>query len=408
MAGDVLAGAQAARPAASHDRPFAGVRVCDVAQGIAGPHAAMLLAQYGADVIKIEGLDGDWVRNMGGRIAGDQSAQSLTNNRGKRSVALDLKNPKAAEIARRIAARSDVFTQSFRPGVIERLGLGYETIRALRPDVVYLTVSGFGQEGPLARKPATDAILQGFSGLQSITRDGNDVPQRVGMAIIDFLTGLYAFQAVATALYARAAGAGGRLVDVSLMGSAIAVQAGQFIRHHVQGGQPPANGIPVGTFRTTDGWLNLAANRPDSFGKVCDALGLDALKNRPDLDTHQKRVWKSAEINAALAVPLATRSTADWIAFFEKLDILCTRVNEYGDVLADEHVKAVGTFTWIDQPGVGTIPVPNPPGPATLAPDDPRGPSPSVGQHTREVLREIGLGDGDIDGLAAEGAVALG
>lgn len=391
-----------------HSAPFAGLRVCDVAQGIAGPHAAMLLAQYGADVIKIEGLDGDWVRNMGGRIAGDQSAQSLTNNRGKRSVALDLKHPRGVEIAKQIAARSDVFTQSFRPGVIERLGLGYDVIKALKPDVIYLTISGFGQTGPLASKPATDAILQGFSGLQSITRDVDDVPQRVGMAIIDFLTGLYAFQAVSTALYARAGGAGGKLVEVSLMDSAIAVQAGQFIRAHVQGGQPPANGVPVGTFRTADGWMNLAANRPDSFGKVCDALGLDALKADPGLDTHQKRVYQSARINAAIAPKLKEKPTAEWLTFFEKVDILCTRVNEYDDVLKDGHINAVGTFAWVDQPGVGSIPVPNPPGPARLAADDPRGVSPAVGRDTRAVLRELGLADSEIDGLAADKAIALG
>ncbi len=203
----------------------------------------------------------------GGRIHGDQSAQSLSTNRGKRSVVLDLKSQEGKAAALKLASEADIVTQSFRPGVIERLGLDYESVKSVNPNVIYLSISGFGPVGPLSKRPATDAILQAFTGLQSITRDKDGSPMRVGMAIIDYITGLYAYQAVATALIARDKGMGGRKLDISLMESAMAVQAGQFVRHHAQGGQPPANGVPVGTFETTTGFINLSANRPDHFEK---------------------------------------------------------------------------------------------------------------------------------------------
>jgi len=388
-----------------HARPFAGVKVCDIAQGIAAPYCGLMLAQYGADVVKIEGLDGDWVRNMGGRIQGDHSAQSLATNRGKRSLALNLKDPRGLEIARRLAREADVVTQSFRPGVIERLGLGYDVVRQDNPDVIYLAVSGFGQSGPYSKRPATDAILQGFSGLQSITQDSNGTPQRVGMAIIDYITGLYAFQAVAVALHAKLAGGGGRYLDVSLMSSAIAVQAGQFIRHHIQGGQPPANGVPVGTFRTRNGFINLSANRPDHFARVCDALGLEDLKNDPRYDTHDKRLRASSDINEVFQKSLGDRTSEEWVSFFEDLGLMCVKVNEYGDVLEDEHVKAVGTFTWAEQPGLGPIPVPNPPGPAPLDPQEDRALSPVIGQHSHEILAEMGYSETDRAALADAGVI---
>ncbi len=366
--------------------PLNGIKVCDIAQGIAGPYAAMLLAQYGADVVKIEPDSGDWVRNMGGRIHGDQSAQSLSTNRGKRSVVLDLKSQEGKAAALKLASEADIVTQSFRPGVIERLGLDYESVKSVNPNVIYLSISGFGPVGPLSKRPATDAILQAFTGLQSITRDKDGSPMRVGMAIIDYITGLYAYQAVATALIARDKGMGGRKLDISLMESAMAVQAGQFVRHHAQGGQPPANGVPVGTFETTTGFINLSANRPDHFEKVCDALGLSELKSRPEFSTHSDRIWRATEINALLAPTLKTKSAEHWVNFFAELGLMCAPVHEYGDVLANEHVKTAGTFSWPDQPGLGPIPVPQPPGIARLEDNDPRGLSPDVGQHTDEII----------------------
>ncbi len=389
----------------SHERPFAGLKVCDISQGISGPYCGMMLAQYGADVVKIEGLNGDWIRNMGGRIEGDHSAQSLAMNRGKRSIALDLKKPNGLEIARRFAHEADVVTQNFRPGVIERLGLGYDQVSAENPEVIYLTVTGFGTTGPLVNRPVTDQIMQGFSGLQSITRDREGVPLGVGTAIIDYITGIYGYQAVATALYARAMGSGGRHVKVSMLQAALAVQAGQFIRHHTQGKQPPAVGVPVGVFSTKDGYLSLSSNKPAHFAEVCDLLGLEDVKRNPDYDTHQKRIWKSKEINAEFQAALLSKSAAEWEDKFGALGLMCTRVNGYGDLLDHEQVMAEEIFTWAEQADTGAIPVPNLPGIDPSTPDDARLVSPRIGEHTHALLTELGYQAEDIAALAADNVI---
>lgn len=392
-------------PHRTHDRPFAGIKVCDIAQGISAPYCGMMLAQYGADVVKIEGIAGDWIRNMGGRIKGEHSAQSLAMNRGKRSIAIDLKHPKGLEIARRLAREADVVTQNFRLGVIDRLGLGYAAVAKDNPDVIYLSVTGFGTKGPLAERPVTDQIMQGFSGLQSITKDRDGVPLGVGTAIIDYITGIYAYQSVATALFARAMGAGGRHVEISMLQAALGVQAGQFIRQHTQGKQPPAVGVPVGVFHTKDGFISLSSNSPKHFAEACDLLGRDDLKNNPDYDTHQKRVWKSREINEALQVSLLAETAAEWEKRFSALGLMCTRVNGYEDLLRHPQVEAEQLLTWANQTDLGPIPVPNLPGVAPALPDDPRANSPRIGQHTHAVLAELGFDAAAIAGLARDGVI---
>lgn len=389
----------------THERPFAGLKVCDLSQGISGPYCGMMLAQYGASVIKIESHDGDWIRNMGGRIAGDHSAQSLAMNRGKRSIALDLKNPKGLAVARRLAETADVVTQNFRPGVIDRLGLGYEAVSARNPDVIYLSISGFGDTGPLADRPVTDAIMQGFSGLQSITRSRDGEPQSVGTAIIDYISGIYGYQAIATALYARAMGAGGRHVKVNMLQAALSVQAGQFIRHHTQGRQPHSVGVPVGVFRTKDGFISLSSNRPSHFGEVCDLLARDDLTRNPEYDTHEKRIRKSREINDALQASLLDRTSAEWEQAFTRLGLMCTPVNDYGDLIGHPQVAATGALGWADQPDTGPIPVPALPGVDPAATADERAVSPRVGQHTRAVLRELGYDDREIAELESDGVI---
>lgn len=389
----------------THDRPFAGLQVCDFSQGISGPYCGMMLAQYGASVVKVEGKDGDWIRNMGGRIAGDHSAQSLAMNRGKRSIALDLKHPKGLAVARQLANAADVVTQNFRPGVIDRLGLGYATIAAENPDVIYLSISGFGEDGPLADRPVTDAIMQGFSGLQAITQDREGIPQSVGTAIIDYITGIYGYQAVATALYGRAMGAGGRHIKLNMLQAALAVQAGQFIRHHTQGRQPHTVGVPVGVFRTRDGFISLSSNRPAHFGEVCDLLGRDDLKNNPAYDTHEARIRQSREISDAIQVSLLKRTSGEWETAFSELGLMCTVINGYGDLLNHPQVAAVRALGWVDQPDTGPIPVPALPGVDPVAVADERGISPRIGQHTRAVLHDLGFDESAVAKMEADGVI---
>ena len=185
-------------------RAFDGIKVLDFTQGIAGPHSTMLLAQHGADVIKIDPLDGDWGRSMGA-LYGDHCAHSIAFNRGKRSIALDMKQPEAREVTKKMAAECDVVVEAFRPGIMAKFGLSYDDVKKINPNVIYLSVTGFGQKGPNNGLPVTDAIIQAFSGFMTINRDSQGLPNRVNMIPIDVTTGLYAFQALSAALIANSA-----------------------------------------------------------------------------------------------------------------------------------------------------------------------------------------------------------
>lgn len=193
---------------------YSGLRVLDLGQGVAAPYCAMLLAMHGAEIVKLEPLEGDWSRGLGTQYGGQHTAMSAHNNRGKKSLALDLKSPAAREIALRLADRADIVIEGFRPGVADRLGLGYDALAARNPRLLYLSVSGFGQDGPYAQVPCTDSVAQAFSGLMSVNLGNDGAPHRVGAIIIDTLTGLYAAQALAVALYARERTGRGRRLEV--------------------------------------------------------------------------------------------------------------------------------------------------------------------------------------------------
>ena len=277
------------------ERPYAGLRVLDLTQGVAGPHCAFLLAQHGADVVKIEPPGGDWGRGIGKRH-GPYSAFFLQVNRGKRSLALDLKQAEAQRAAAALAARADIVLEAFRPGVTARFGLDYETVRAANPRVLYLSVTGYGQHGPWSDRPLTDSIAQAVTGMMVMNRDKDGLPQRVGMIAIDVMTGLYAFQALSTALYARAVqGAPGRHIDIGLQQSAGAFMAAKMLEYHLEGPEPQKVGSPVGGLRDRR-WLRdlqrparqafPGAVRPDRPPGAC---GGPALRHPPRLGSRTTR-----------------------------------------------------------------------------------------------------------------------
>jgi crotonobetainyl-CoA:carnitine CoA-transferase CaiB-like acyl-CoA transferase len=208
----------------SYDAPFRGVRVLDLSQGVAAPYAAMLLAQGGADVVKVEPPEGDWSRRLGTRY-GDQSVFSIAANLGKRSIVLDLKTAADRAVVHGLAGRADVVLESFRPGVAARLGVGYDELSATNRRLLYVSVSGFGQSGPESQRPAMDPILQAFAGMIATNAGPDGVPHRVVPIVVDMSTGLYTFQALSAALYARRDEPAGRYLDVTLMQSAAALQA---------------------------------------------------------------------------------------------------------------------------------------------------------------------------------------
>src|SRR4029077_15293216 len=220
----------------SYDAPFAGLKVVDLSQGIAGSYCAMLLAQHGADVIKVEDMgDGDWARTLGVRY-GSHSAFSIIRNLGKRSIAVDLKTDAGQDVVWRLLARADVFLEGFRPQVIHRLGFDYEKVAAREPRLLYVAISGFGQSGPLAERPAMDPVLQAYTGLMSENRGADGIPHRVPVIVVDMSTALYAFQALSAALYARRDERRGRYTEVVLMQAATALQSIRLMACHLEGG----------------------------------------------------------------------------------------------------------------------------------------------------------------------------
>ena len=295
----------------SYEAPFAGLRVVDLSQGVAGPYAAMLLARYGADVVKVEPPEGDWARTLGRRY-GDHTAFSIAANLGKRSIALDLKTDHGREAVRRLTIRADVFLESFRPGVAGRLGVAYPEISALNPRIVYLSVSGFGQSGPERDRPAVDTVLQAFTGLMSVNVGGDGVPHRVGAIVMDMATALYAFQALAVALYARRDEPRGRHIDASLMVGGAGLQTVQMVASHLEGGRARPGLTPSATFPSADGWINVTILREPDFPKLGQVLEIPAIGSDPRFATNDRRGENREALMQALNAAFRRRSSEEW------------------------------------------------------------------------------------------------
>ena len=383
---------------------YEGLRVVDLSQGVAGPHCGMLFALNGADVVKVEPPDGDWGRSIGKRH-GDFSAYGVAFNRGKRSLALDLRRPEGRDVVARLVARADVIVENNRPGVLARYELDYANVRRANPNVVYVSVTGFGQDGPTRDMPATDSILQAYSGLMSVNRDGAGMPQRIGVLVIDVVTGLYANQAAATALYRRATRGGGRHVAVSLMDAIGAVQAGKIVEYHLEGEHGQPGGVPVGTFETKDGYMTINARREPHWIAFCRLLGLAELATDPRYGTAAARLAHEAELMPLLRERVKTWAMSDLEAALTAGDVLHAPVNDYRRYLDDAHVAATGAIAWIEHAHVGRIPLHRIPGLPQPTSGDTRARSPFIGEHTREVLAELGVTPEEIAKLEDAGVV---
>jgi CoA:oxalate CoA-transferase len=380
------------------DLPFADLRVVDLSQGVAGPHCGMLFAQNGTDVIKVEPPSGDWGRAIGANYD-DFCAYNIAFNRGKRSLAINLKSQLGLDTTRQLLSSADVIVENYRPGVLQRFGLDYTSIKAINPEVIYVSITGFGQSGPRAKLPATDAILQSFSGLMSVNRGADGIPHRVGVLMIDVATGLYAFQAASTALYKRATRGGGRHVNVSLMESIGALQAGTMIEQHLQsvGGKTP--GAPVVTFETADAHMTINLRRDVHFRGLCSMLGCHAFVDDPRLATFDARIEHAGEWLPTLREKLKAWTNAALTQALTEQDILHGPVNTYSDYFDDEHVKANCSVQWIDHAGTSRVPIHAIPGLVTAC-DGPLAHSPHLGEHSTQILIELG-----IDAAIAAGSV---
>ena len=385
--------------------PLEGVKVFDATQGVAGPHSTMLLAQHGAEVAKLEPLDGDWGRTLG-KTYGDQCAHSVVFNRGKKSLAMDMKNKAAQEVAFRLASEADVVVESFRPGVMARFGIGYEQVKAVNPEVIYLSVTGFGQQGPYNRLPVTDSVIQAFSGWMSINRDTSGTPQRIGMIAIDVMTGLYAYQAISSALLRKFRFGKGAYIDCSLMQSAAAFQSAKVMEYYLEGGAPQVLYVPVGTMRTADGFINVTAMREHHYVSLCKVLGRGDLAGDPRYSTREKRIEREAELMPIVRAEFLKRTTAEWAEALTEAGVMNAPVSTYDHFLADEHVRTVESVSWMEHPGMpGALPLSNIPGLAKVGSNEVLDTAPHIGEHSREILLREGWTPAQVEELIAAGAV---
>ena len=388
------------------ESPYAGLKVLDMSQGIAGPYCGTLLGLHGANVIKIEPPAGDWIRVMGGGKEG-MSALAVVNNLGKRSLCIDAAKSEGRAVILNMAQRADVFVENFRPGVMAKLGLDYAALAAVNPRLVYLSITGFGESGPNSHKPATDSVVQAMTGMAVVNKDATGQPRRIGILVPDTITALYAAQCVGAALYARATqpgrGGRGRQIRVSLAECCAAFQAGPILDDFLFAGQykPPIT-VPAGVFATRDGYVVLATLRDAMWQGLCRALAREDWLTEPRYATGALRGVLAEEINREVAEIMRGRDTREWALLFEQHDVLFAPVQNYQQLRDDPQMRHMGYFGEIDQAPYGKLPLPHVPGTARsgVLPAAPRS-----GEHSRELLAEFGYGAAEIAALEQAGLV---
>ncbi len=362
--------------------PLAGTLVLDLSQGVAGPYCGRLLADHGARVIKVEPPQGDWMRALG---PGPQqmSASSIYYNLGKESLVLDLKSPDGLARALVLAARADVLIESARPGAMEKLGLGFEAVRAVNPAILYVSVSGFGLAGPRASERMTDTVAQAFSGYMSINRGRDGIPHKTDTTVIDAVTGLYGFQAVSMALWPDQPRKARRL-DIALMQSAAAILGPKILETAHHGQAPAPINAPAGSYQTSDGWVAVTLVREENFVALAGAVGRPDLPGNKRFASFPARAENLAALLDILAERFATKSTDDWVARLTKAGVLASRINGFGDWLNEPQVAASAAAPNHEVLPGAMLPVPRNPG----QPGHTR-PAPALGQHGAAILREF-------------------
>ncbi len=378
-----------------------GIRVLDVTQVMAGPFCAMLLCDMGADVIKVEPPGGDSTRRMPGAVGTDSPSFNAVN-RGKRGVVLDLKHTDGRAAARRLALASDVLVENYRPGVMAKFGLGYEELAAEHPGLIYASISGYGQTGPASGKGGFDLVAQGVSGLMSITGEAGRAPVKVGVPITDLGAGLFAVTGILSALLARARTGRGQRVDTSLVDAGVALSVWEATQYFSGRGVPQPLGsahrmnAPYQAIRCADGYITVGAANDRTFQGLCDALAHPEWAREADFADNASRVTHRAALADRIESVMATEPRDYWLARLQTHGVPCGPINNYADVMEDPHILARDLVVDTDHPTLGRIKTLGTPVKLSDTPLTPGRPAPMLGQHTDEVLREIGLTTQDI------------
>jgi crotonobetainyl-CoA:carnitine CoA-transferase CaiB-like acyl-CoA transferase len=394
--------------------PLAGVRVLDLTSVVSGPLATMFLADQGAEVIKIEPLSGDITRRSRQSISasGEFSALFVSSNRGKRSLALDLKRPEAGEIMRKLISSADVLVQNFRPGTMERLGFGGPALRELNPRLIYVSISGVGESGPYAKKRVYDPIIQalsGFADLQAEPRTRR--PQMIRTIVADKTTAIFAAQAVTAALFARERTGEGQHIRLAMLDTMIAYLWPEAMTQYTVVGReattPDPTARPDLIFETVDGYITVGTISDSEWQGFCAASGRPGLAEDPRFNTTGGRAVNATERILLMAEIIKQRPTAEWLRQLDANDVPSAPVLRRNEVITNEQVVARELIVELDHPDIGRVRQPVPAARFDRTPAQIHGPAPRVGEDSAAILAELGFGSAEIEELASEKIVRL-
>ena len=392
--------------------PLAGMRVLELAQIMAGPTAGMMLADMGADVVKVEKLPGgDDSRGYREPRVNGVSAPFLMLNRNKRGIALNLKHARGREVLLRLVRNADVLTENYRRGALEKLGLGYDVLSKANPGLIYCAISGYGRDGPYADKGGFDLIAQGFAGLMSITGEPGRPPVKTGNSVADINGGILATVGILAAYVHKLKTGRGQMVDTSLMEAALQQTYWHAAIHFATGESPGPTGsahiltAPYQAFRAKDGWINIGGANQANWERIAEGLGHPEWRDDARFRTNSDRMANLPALTTLMNAALATRTKAEWIDTFDAAGVPVGPVNSIGEALSHPQALARGMVVDLVHPQAGATKALGCPVHFSATPTSVTRPAPMLGEHTREVLAEAGYSDAEIDAFVAEGVV---
>lgn len=388
------------------------LKVLDLSRVLAGPLCAMMLGDLGADVIKVERPgSGDETRAWGPPYAGTESAYYLCANRNKRSITLNLKEERGREIAKRLAADADVFVENFKTGSMAAMGLGYDDLRKINPGLVYCSITGYGQTGPDKDRPGYDFAVQGRGGIMSISGEPEGAPMKVGLAIVDVTAAMNAAISILAALRERERTGRGQYCDIALLDSQLGWLVNRASNYLVSGAEPGRYGnghpniCPYDAVRASDRWFNLTVGNDVQFRRLCTVIGADELADDPRFITNPDRVQHREELLELLAPHFLEKTAQEWLDLFRRERIACAPVNTIPEAIKDPQVEAREMVVGMPHPTAGEVKLVGSPLKLSNSPAEYKRHPPLLGEHTGEVLEEMGFGSGEVEILREEGVV---